>query len=112
MAVRAQQRPGASNSKSVLAEQSVGAAVSSNWEDEMRRQGVKRARIRVGARRLNGAMEATILRVVYYSEYDTNCSEIRDHDKLLKIHLSGLEEALGNYAIGETAMSKVVCSDS
>jgi hypothetical protein len=112
MAVRAQQRPTASNSKSALAEQSVSAAVSSNWEDEMRRQGVKRARIRVGVRRPNGAMEATILRVVYYSEYDTNCSEIRDHDKLLKIRASGLEEALGNYAIGETAMSKVVCSES
>jgi hypothetical protein len=62
----------------------------------MRRQGVKRARIRVGVRRPNGAMEATILRAVYYSEYDTNCSEIRDPDKLLKIRASGLEEALGN----------------
>jgi hypothetical protein len=78
----------------------------------MRRQGVKRARIRVGVRRPNGAMEATILRAVYYSEYDTNCSEIRDPDKLLKIRASGLEEALGNYAIGETAMSKVVCWES
>jgi hypothetical protein len=99
-------------SKSALAEQSVSAAVSPNWEDEMRRQGVKRARIRVGVRRPNGAMEATIVRVVYYSEYDTNCSEIRDHDKLLKIRASGLEEALGDYAIGETAMSKVVGSES
>jgi len=112
VAVRAQQRPTASNSKSALAGQSASAAVSSNWEDEMRRQGVKRARIRVGVRRPNGAIEATILRVVYYSEYDTNCSEIRDHDKLLKIGASGLEEALGSYAIGETAMSKAVCSES
>jgi hypothetical protein len=68
----------------------------------MRREGVKRALVRTEFVWHRKPTEVKVSRIVYFSKYDHDCSQIQASDRLLSIRTSGLERKLKDAAIRRT----------
>jgi Ankyrin repeats (3 copies) len=74
-----------------------------NWQGKMRRLGVKRALVRTQCElRNNRVGNVRVIKVLYFSKYETDCAQIRDARSLEKIRASGLKKDLEPVAIAIT----------
>ncbi len=73
------------------------------WMDNMRQAGVKRATVSTSFLWRGRPTNVTASRIVYFSEYDSDCSQITDPDRLGQIRGSHVEEEISKAALQFTA---------
>jgi hypothetical protein len=77
--------------------------------DAMRREGVKRILVRTEfpLRGRRPAGDVKVVRTLYFSEYDSDCSQISDPDLLERFHASGLEDDIRTAVVQRTLQGHV-----
>jgi hypothetical protein len=73
--------------------------------DDMKRLGVKRATILLDFTWIFHPVGIHVQRLIFFSAYDRNCSQIADTEQIQRIEKSGLEQELKEFAIAQTAQS-------
>jgi hypothetical protein len=71
--------------------------------DDMRRVGVKKALVLVNFNWKGQAADIKPDRILYFDEYDSDCSQITDVERLTKIIASGLGKKLEEFVAEQTA---------
>jgi hypothetical protein len=90
-----------------------GSGIRQPWMDAMRREGVKRAFVRTEfpLRGRRTADDVKVVRTLYFSEYDNDCSQIGDPGLLGRFHASGLEEDIRTAAVQRAVQGHVQVVD-
>jgi hypothetical protein len=79
--------------------------------DKMREAGVKRALLDTNFSWHGRPTNATVARIAYFSEYDTDCSQITDPERLAHIRGGHLEEEIKEAAVQLTSQAPWVGVD-
>jgi hypothetical protein len=98
----AQSLPGDSHMRRRLDAGELGTGIHHPWMDGMRREGVKLAVAETEFVSVGRPLQARILRIAYFSDYDGDCSQIADAGRLSEILRSGLDSDLRAAAIQGT----------
>ena len=83
-----------------------GDGVHHRWMDNMRNQGVRRARAFLSFSWRGRPTDVHVERIAFFKAYDMNCSQIRVPSELNMIKSSGLYEELSSFAANQTAQSR------
>jgi hypothetical protein len=83
-----------SSLRSVLLQGAHGDGVRFDWMDRMKDQGVKRVLAEAHMSSNNDPSDIQVVRIVYFRNYEPDCSQVLDDESLKRIRASGLEKKL------------------
>jgi hypothetical protein len=76
-----------------------GDGIPYPWMDEMRRDGVKNAKVQISLTWFFGPRSLRVSRVMYFTEYDTPDSQVTNPQKIKFFQSTGLEQRLKEIAL-------------
>lgn len=79
-----------------------GNGIHYAWMDQMRQEGLKRALVRTEFVWRGKPTGVKVSRIVYFSDYDSDCAQISDPGRLSRFSSSGLKAALDKLAVERT----------
>ena len=94
--------PEGSALRSMLERGDKGDGVHYPWMDKMRKEGIRRALVQSTFVWRGKPTDVRFSRIVYFSKYDRNCSQVSEPQRLSRIRASGLAEELGEEAAKRT----------
>jgi hypothetical protein len=103
--------PSGSRTRWYMQEGARGDGIHYSWMDTMQRLGVRRVDVRTTFVGRGKPKNVKVTKVVYFSKYDHNCSQINDVERLALIRASGLPEQLGQAAIEHTVKAHWLLMD-